>query len=233
MKKILFGLFALSTLAMADNLYVKAGTTFNEKFDTITGIMGNEFNERDSEDRGYELSTEFTRNIADNWEFGVGLSYQNHDTPEGKEYFNENGGHVKFDMPEFQSVPVYMTLKYNIPVEWRVKPFLKVDFGYSFNDCDDGNMSIDVPPRPEINYNSDSNNVNFPLNYDVKDGIYYGIGGGLEFQNAFVSLMYKVNTAEVEMNRIGASGGQPHIYTANQDMNFERLVLEFGYRFNF
>lgn len=234
MKNILFGLVALSTVAMADNLYLKVGTTFNEKFDTITGIMGNEFNERDSEDRGYELSTEYTHPISERWELGLGISYQNHDKPEGKEYFPSRDSYIKFDLPEFESIPVYMTLKYNVPVEWEVKPFFKVDFGYSFNDCDNGTMSLGMP-QPQVSREviNGVDRYNIPLNYDVNNGIYYGIGAGLEFKNAFISLMYKVNTAEVEMNRVaGLNGNNPHIYTAKQDMNFERVVLEFGYRFD-
>lgn len=81
MKKILFGLLALSTVAFADNLYLKAGVDFNNKFDQFNE-MGINFTEKDADGTGFELGFEYTREVAPNLEFGFGLSYQNHDTPE-------------------------------------------------------------------------------------------------------------------------------------------------------
>ena len=87
----------------------------------------------------------------------------------------------------YNSIPVYGTAKFNFPVGGEVKPFLKADLGLSFNTSD----------------------------YD--SGMYFGMGGGLEYQNFVFDLMYKVNDAE--------AGGW-------WDADYSRVVLGFGYRFN-
>lgn len=238
MKKVLFGLFALSTFAFADNLYLKAGVDFNNKFDQFSE-MGTNFTEKDADGTGFELEFEYTREIAPNLEFGFGLSYQDHDTPETpsipyEDHYNGKDflGYDKFKLSDFKSIPLYLTLKYNLPVDWAIKPYIKADFGYSFNSC--GNASLtwtDYEKLPDGTVSStiyDQDTESFITK--VKDGIYYGIGLGVEYENFFGSLMYKVNTAEVSVDSED-NNYDPYILT--KDMDYSRFTFEFGYKFDF
>ena len=82
MKKVLFGLFALSTVALAaeTNLYLRAGADLNGKYDTIS-VEGYDLTEEDADDFSYEFAVEATREIYPNLEVGVGLAYQKHGDP--------------------------------------------------------------------------------------------------------------------------------------------------------
>lgn len=244
MKKVLFGLLALSTFAFADNLYLKAGVDFNNKFDQFNE-MGINFTEKDTDGTGFELGFEYTREIAPNLEFGFGLSYQNHDTPETSAIPYEDwdygsdindiiylSGNDKFKLSDFKSVPLYLTLKYNLPVNWAIKPYIKADFGYSFNSCGDASVTwTDYEKLPDGTVSNtiyDQGSESFVAK--VKDGIYYGIGLGVEYENFFGSLMYKVNTAELSVDSED-SYDNPYILT--KDMDYSRFTFEFGYKFNF
>lgn len=222
MKKVLFGLLALSTFAFADNLYLKSGVDFNNKFDQFN-LDGININEKDADGTGFELGVEYTKEIAPNLEFGFGLSYQDHDTPETPSIPLGNGDFLSSKLPDFKSIPLYLTLKYNLPVDWAIKPYIKADFGYSFNSCGNASLTFtNYQPDPVRTVTQDTEN----FITKVKDGIYYGIGLGVEYENFFGSLMYKVNTAEIEVSPMNS-------YILTNDMDYSRFVFEFGYKFNF
>ncbi len=172
MKKILFGLFALSTLAFGaigdDHLYLKAEFTPFSKYDLDGGTKV------DTKDRisgaAYGIAVEATREIMYGLEIGLGVGYQwNGD-------FDYKGGYNGDRLPDFNSIPVYFTAKYSLVPIGDLVPYIKGDLGYSFNDLDD----------------------NSKFSYD--DGLYYGIGVGAEIQNLSLEISYKVNEGEVKTN---------------------------------
>lgn len=239
MKKVLFGLFALSTMALASegHFYLRAGVDFAEKFDEIKE-ENIKINDSESEDRGYEIAVEYLKEVFPNLELGFGVAYQYHGAPEGRtvSYVDRDDytqeiyyGKDEFKMPEFNSIPLYATAKYNIPVEWNVKPYVKFDFGYSFNDGDNLKQKWDE----DIYDSTTGAHKGKYSSYDesstkIKDGIYYGIGAGLQYHDFTVDLMYKVNTADIE---VGEVTEDYDYYTVEKSIDYSRFVLSFGYRF--
>lgn len=212
MKKVLLGLFALSAVSMAQNyfegtnLYLKVGTDIVGEYDELE-YSGVKFNEKDADGMGYELAVEFTKNVAPNFELGFGLAYQDHNEPKDKVYT----GIAKISMPGYTSIPLYVTGKYNFVTESNVKPYIKTDLGYSFNDIDGDLKLTDL-----------SDNSTETGSGKVENGLYFGFGAGLEYNNFVTELMYKINTAEIKDDE-----GDKY------DYDYSRITLSFGYKFNF
>lgn len=108
---------------------------------------------------------------------------------------------------------LYITAKYNFPVEGNIKPYLKADLGYSFN-----NNNGDIKVR-------DTEGDSFKYFTKVENGLYYGIGAGAEYNNFVVDLMYKVNKAEIKADVEGER--------FKKDLDYSRVTLSVGYKFNF
>lgn len=160
---------------------------------------------------GYELTFEATREIYPNLEFGAGISYQNHGSTKAlvdREY------DVKLDMPKFSSVPIYLVTKYNIPTNSNIKPYLKADLGYSFNHSS-GSFKVTEYDLEETR----------KFSSDIKNGLYFGIGAGVEYNNFVADLMYKINKAKFETST-------PYGKTKD-DFDYSRVTLSVGYKFNF
>lgn len=214
MKNILIGMVAMSCVALAGegtNLYLSTGIDISGKFEEAKLSDGNikqELNKHDSEKSGFELTAEVTKEIVPNLELGLGLSYQDHDRPEALSIKDKgviaNTG--------YKSMPLYLVGKYNIPVESNVKPYLKADLGYSFNFGEnDLNMKIENHP--------------IKMGTSIDNGLYYGVGAGIEYNNFIVELMYKANQADIEYKENGIKHKKSYDYS--------RTTLSFGYKFNF
>ncbi|WP_410208708.1 outer membrane beta-barrel protein [Fusobacterium sp.] len=209
MKKVLLGLFALSAAAFAyegTNVYLRAGLDPYGRFKEVKHENVN-IGKSSRKNLGYELSVEATENVTPNFDLGLGLGYQDHGRPKaGKTEDKEFG-----TLPRFKSVPLYVTAKYDIPVDSRFNPYLKADLGYSFN----------IKSKKTINYDGDE----FRTSY--KNGMYWGIGVGVEFDNVVADLMYKMNYGKVKVENKETGD------SANPKINYGRVTLAVGYRFNF
>ena len=112
----------------------------------------------------------------------------------------ERGGGVAYqahkDVKEYKaemydSVPVYATAKYTFDTAAPVKPYVTGDLGYWIN------------------------------NNDAKDGVYYGVGAGLNINDNFnVDVMYKENKGKYEIG------------TKDYKADYRRVSLGVGYNFN-
>lgn len=225
MKKVLFGLFALSTVAMAaeTNLYLRAGTDLYGKYDVIS-VEGYDVSDEDLDEFSYEFAVEATREIYPNLEVGLGLAYQKHGDPETysvSDSDDESSWTTKYEMPGYTSIPLYLTAKYNFNAINNFVPYIKANLGYSFNDEDGDAKGIDNDTK----YGHDV------WGYDVKidDGLYYAIGAGFEYNNFTMDLMYQVNEADVEIT----DKEYPEDGTLKTDYDYSRVTLSFGYKFNF
>lgn len=213
MKKVLMGMAVMSCVALAGegtNLYLSTGVDISGKFEEVTfseGKRSEKLNRSHSESSGFELTAEVTKEVAPNLELGLGISYQDHDKPEAsyveKDTIKNTG---------YNSVPLYLIGKYNIPVESNIKPYLKADLGYSFNF---GESDLKV----------EGNGAPMQINTSIDNGLYYGLGAGIEYNNFIVELMYKVNQADVEYKNSGVK--------YKKDYDYSRTTLAFGYRFDF
>ena len=215
-KKVLLGLAALSCVSLAaegTNVYLKAGADMFQRFDKVK-YDGEKLNKDKGDDFGYELTVEVMREVYPNFELGLGLSYQDHGDPKSvSEYDKDLDENIKSEIPGFKSVPLYVTAKYNFPVEGNIKPYLKADLGYSFN-SDNGDVKVSVTGYETIKFST-----------KVENGLYYGIGAGAEYNNCVVDLMYKVNKAEMKADVLGER--------VKKDLDYSRVTLSVGYKFNF
>lgn len=205
MKKVLLGLAVISSMAMAaegTNLYLKTGADISGKFDKVK--VGKEFANKSESDRlGFDLTAEVTKEVYPNLELGLGLSYQDHGRPESVNHQGE-----KIQNTGYKSLPIYGVVKYNLPLESNIKPYLKADLGYSFNFDE-----------------KDLKTSNLSINSSIDNGLYYGLGAGAEYNNFVVELMYKVNRADVQYNGDGEK-------SPKFDYDYLRTTLSIGYRFD-
>lgn len=213
-KKILLGMTTLSCVALASqdtNLYLKTGADIWQKFDVITPRDSETINRKKADRMGYELTIEATREIYPNLEFGAGISYQDHGSTKS---LVDRDYDIKFDMPKFTSVPIYLVTKYNIPTNSNIKPYLKADLGYSFNHSSGSLKVTEYYPEETMKISS-----------DIKDGLYFGMGAGVEYNNFVADLMYKINKAKFEVETPDGK--------SKNGFDYSRVTLSVGYKFNF
>lgn len=231
MKKVLFGLFALSTMAMAaeTNLYLKAGGDFLGKYDVV-GEYNTEANSDEVDNFSWEVALEATREVYPKVELGLGLAYQKHG--DAKSAFNhEEYGKGEYDdttleMPGYTSIPLYLVAKYNFNAINNFVPYVKAHLGYSLNN-DDGNLKGNgsITEINESTGNLVTEYWNDEANVKIDNGLYYGIGAGFEYNNFTMDLMYQVNLAEAEIDLVDEK--------IKKDYDYSRATLSFGYKFNF
>lgn len=227
MKKVLFGLFALSTVAMAaeTNLYLRAGADLNGEYDTVS-YYELKLNKDEADDFSWEIAVEATREVYPKVELGLGLAYQKHGDAKSSNDFVEFDDipdtifDTKFEMPGYTSIPLYLTAKYNFDAVNNFVPYVKANLGYLFNDGDGdfkmSGLSEDGTLEGEVKGN-----------VKIDDGLYYGIGAGFEYNNFTMDLMYQVNEAEAEV-----TVSELDVKT-KKDYDYSRVTLSFGYKFNF
>ena len=179
MKKVLLGLAVVSSMAMVGegtNLYLKTGLDISGKFDKVN-ILGENANKSESDRLGFDLTAEVTREFYPNLELGLGLSYQDHGRPE---YIRN--GNDKVQNTGYKSLPIYGVAKYNIPLESNIKPYLKADLGYAYNFGEKDAIETWDGPIAKTS---------------VDNGLYYGLGAGIEYNNFLFEVMHKVNKADI------------------------------------
>lgn len=184
MKKLLLisALLSLGSMAYSSdyNISVKTGVDVWSKYKS-TSIEGTEVSNGDSDGLGFEFALEGT-NITSNLELGIGLAYQRHSDLD-KNSFEDAGVKLKASVDRYDSIPLYIVSKYNFNAfENGIKPYLKANLGYSFN-LDKGSLKLDGEKIADMK---------------MDDGVYFGIGGGIEYQNFFVDLMYQITTAKAK-----------------------------------
>lgn len=175
MKKLLIGLFALTTavsFAQANvNTYVKLGVDVHSKF---------KYDEEEvnfpKKAKGYALFLENTYNLNENVELGLGLGLIARKSKKVN-LVDEDGDAWKGKAPSYNSIPLYLIGKFNLNTNSAFKPYLKADLGYSFNRM---KYTIEIGDEKET--------------AKAVGGLYAGIGFGAEYNNFVADLSY-VHTA--------------------------------------
>ena len=182
------------------DMYLNArfGIDLGAKYDKIEDVLD------DSTDGfGGEVALEGYKVLDDNFDIGLGLAYQFHadrDSYSFEEYTVSGA--------EYDSIPLYLTAKYNFMTNSNMKPYLKANLGYSFNF-----NSSDAKAESTVYGNETAGT-------SVDDGLYWALGVGMEYNDFTVDLMYAVNEAEVSID------GDKY------DNDYDRVVLSVGYIFN-
>lgn len=211
MKKVLLGLVALSAVSFA----VQGDTYLNARFggDLGASYTGYEYSGVDilsdsTDGFGGELALEGYKSITDNFDLGLGIAYQFH---ADRDKQGVPGGEISG--ADYNSIPVYLTAKYNFNLDSGIKPYLKANLGYSFN-FDSSDL--------EAKGTRENTGDNYKVSTNVENGLYWALGGGVEYKNFTVDLMYAITTAETEAKKLDGK----------EKNDYGRVVLSAGYRFD-
>ena len=216
MKKLLVVLGLIASVALyaeGNKVEVRVGADLGTEF------SHNYYDVSKDADFSYELAVEYRKELPYNFELGLGLAYQDHGklkslTTGGYYYNTEISGDL------YDSVPLYVTAKYNFKNSSDFTPYVKANLGYSFN-INDGTLTLKETDR----LTGDS--VSDDLSVDAKDGFYYAVSTGVEYKGFVVDLAYQVNYADVDFKD---SNG--YIYESSS-ADFSRVTLGLGYNFGF
>ena len=183
------------------HIYTRAGFGLGV-YDEIS-IEGFNLNDTESDTPPTEISLEVTRDITENLELGLGVAYQNHGNVGRKTYYIENKPLISAKMPSYNSMPVYVVGKYNFGTTTKgYKPYVKADLGISFNNTDDAEFDGEK------------------IHVSISNGVYAGLGVGIEKDNFVFDLSYKFNQAKLKED------GESYKYNSN------RVMMSVGYRFD-
>lgn len=170
MNKLLLPLMLVFTLSILgeSSILLKAGGSFNGNFNK------DYWEETTKTSLNYQGAFELLTDINSFITIGFGSGYYEGATlekigSESAELFNKN-------MVFFNSVPVYVTGQCYIPIKGIIKPYIKINYGYSYN------------IKSELAEN---------LNVDIESDDYYGAGFGVEVKSLILEVLYEVNEAGV------------------------------------
>lgn len=225
MIKILLLLGSLNTIALANNINIRVGGDLTTKTDSL-GLYSN----GNTEDYGYEIGVEYKKKVTQKLDLGLGIAYQKHSKISGnKSEFSSWNGSIQSeyskgfdDFQGYDSFPIYLTGKYILTNSWVVKPYIKANLGYSFNF---NNKSIKYSDG--VTHENESTDTDlggqvfneYTLSTNIKNGLYYGTGIGLEYSSLSLEALYQVNEGELNIDNKD--------YTAN----YKKLSLILNYRF--
>ena len=190
MKKILLGLLVFSSAVtfanQGINVYGKFGVDVVSRFNKIS-----EEGETLIKSRGKvapAIFLEATKNVTPDFEAGLGVGY----IWRGKENFEfeDSDDKVTGKFPRYDSIPLYLTGKYNFNLNSEIKPYVKADLGYSFNRA---KKSTGTDLDKMTNTVED-----FSEKIKFKNGLYASVGVGLEYRNFVTELAYVHTTAKIK-----------------------------------
>ena len=191
MKKILLGLFALASVsavaAEGVNVYGRLGLDVYSRYQKIeeSSVLKTKGKVAPS------IAVEVTKDLGSNFEAGLGL---------GHVWNGKRNMTVDYEKIEaIRSIPLYVTTKYKFDAGSDVKPYVKADLGYSFNQMKKNDYDL-----------------------KAKNGLYAGIGAGVEYNNVTADLSYVFTGAKYKFEN-------GNTYKANK--NAVRLTV--GYKFAF
>ena len=229
MKKIflLVSILTLSTLALAEKNVVEVRGGYD--LDFKSKVDGNDVS--DQFDNGFSLGLEYRREIINGLELGGGLEFQNnkyngyHNTPW------TNGDYYTMDTSGLNTIPLYLTARYNFKNSSKFIPYVKMNLGYSINT---GGYTEDLHFVAPISVDSVKQAV-----YDFKNGLYYSLGLGVTYEGFLIDLSYEMNDFKVSGDylsdySISSSGIDYANYTNDEGkLKNQKIKLSVGYQLGF
>ncbi len=222
MKKVLLGLFALASVsavaAEGVNVYGRLGLDVYSHYNKVKGEDG-EVATKAKGKVAPSIAVEVTKDLGSNFEAGLGLGYVWHGKRDYKENYIEDNGDKYEDSrkyPAINSIPLYVTGKYKFDTGSDIKPYIKTDLGYSFNKM---KKSTTVTSKNLSTGETDT----YTEGFKAKNGLYAGVGVGVEYNNVTADLSYVFTGAKYK-------------YTDGSDAdkaNNRAVRLTVGYKFAF
>ena len=208
MKKLVLTLMAITSItAVGENhIYGKIGGDLYTRFSRIDRGSGSLF--QSNHGRGLGIFWEATTDATPNVELGAGIGYIRRASGKNMERtVNMDNSTDNWKTARYDSIPLYATAKYNFITEGEIKPYVKADLGYSFNHA--------------------RNKVYPDAKTKVKNGLYAGVGIGVEYGNLVTELSYNVTGAKVSVK------GTDYTLAESQKYNNAAVRFSVGYKFNF
>ena len=132
MKKLILSVFILTTLvsfAEGNSVDVRAGLDLGSK-----SKVKNEDFSFDLLKKGFEIGTEYRRNLGAGFEAGAGIFYKRNNFK--KEVLDDalvDEASYDTKYKSFNAVPIYATARYNFNTNSDFVPYIKANLGYSIN----------------------------------------------------------------------------------------------------
>lgn len=233
MKQMLIGVIALTLGATAfagetkmdekeNHLYLKAGANVFSKYSNVVYddakysnvTEDSKWSDGKTKGFGWEIAIEGTRDVIPNLELGLGLAYQRNN--KFKEYGYKDGDASlvgKYDL-----LPLYVIGKYNFYDFNGLKPYAKINVGYSFgfnaNDVKHIERGVATGETKE----------------KVNGGAYLGAGMGVEYNNFLLDLSYSMNFTKAKFS---FKDEVDRIVSFKKNLNYSKVTLSVGYKFDF
>lgn len=225
------------------NVYGKFGAEFHSKFsdETYTDQYGQTQNDTFPKKgkTNFSFFLEATRNITPNFEIGAGIGYiyrkgvkvsgeftgqEGREEPDGT--YKQVMLYDSYKVPRYNSVPIYAIAKYNFEGDSNLRPYVKVDLGYSFNRM---KKTVDFEKRGYVD-NKLEEIEKYKGDFKVKNGLYAGVGLGVEYNNLLAELSYIRTSAKVTGKGIEDDGE-----VIEDTFKYNNKVLRFsvGYKFSY
>ena len=224
MKKILLIIGILAgSLAYAEGNIIEVRGGYD--LSSVTNFDKDIYSEYDLDkfvENGFRLGVEYRREVFPNLQIGAGLEYElsSMDQPGNIRAIKENIDY-SYDSGNLSSIPLYITARYVFKNLTDINPYVKANLGYSIN-SGDTNVKLN---------NFYSGKLVEEYNSEMKNGMYYGLGFGIEYKNFLVDLTYDItySKAEEKIYNYEDIEGFSHDY----DFDIQKLTLSFGYQFEF
>lgn len=198
-----------------NNLYFRVGVSpfaGYEKFSIKNENRSQKITDGKPDSLGYEFGIEYTRDINENLELGLGALYQSNSKL--KSYAVETG--VTSQLGKYDSLPVYFTAKYSFDgFNNGIRPYLKGNVGYSFNF------------NEQSGYFSERGQK-YTYSSKVTNGVYLALGGGIEYKNIGIDLMYQVSGADMSLKE-----KESGINSKKDSFSNAKVTLGLSYKFEY
>ena len=190
------------------------------------------------------LFLETTYNVLPQTELGVGMGYikrkgfdyeaiwrVNNNFESMKK--GQNLGKETYQVNRYSSVPVYLTLKQNYPLNQDINAYLKTDLGYSFNKIRNTQYQLysDIGKNAgEFDKFSES-----PVDFRVKNGLYVGFSLGIEYKALLAEIGYyhtnSAITVTSQNDRDDLRSDKSSLVGQRYSYKNDALRLSLGFRF--
>lgn len=222
---ILLSLTSVTTFAKAKSethLYGKISGDLYSQY-TKNETQGVNFFDSGRRAKGFGGFLEFTKEFTPDYEIGLGIGYIHRE--KGKRNSSTKSRPESWKTPKYDTLPVYILAKYNFFTENSIKPFIKADLGFAFNHT--SGFELDV--KDYIIPDKEKNKL------EIKNGLYAGIGIGIEYNDFLTELSYHITTAKIKGSYSIKDENNIHIENHNFDKKYNNtaLTLSIGYKFNF
>ncbi|MXN88759.1 outer membrane beta-barrel protein [Pasteurella canis] len=171
------------------NFYGKAGVDLTSRFETmkIQAENGSEFPAAAGTKKNTfspSIFLETTYNVLPQTEIGLGIGYIKRDGFHYSGTFEERPGMFDketYKINRYSSLPLYFIFKQNYVLNPDTKFYFKSDLGYALNK---------TKSTWYTSYTNDRKTFEHPIHFKTKDGLYAGLGVGIEYKFLLAELGY-------------------------------------------